>query len=64
MNKLTKLFLSILAGLDILIYIITPILLATIWINVFGIFNFGDYLVYGAALGASLFRGIKVGWLK
>lgn len=63
MNKKTKITLAILAGIDVTITIFTPIILATIWINVFGFSN-GSYFVYGLGLFATLFRAIKVGLLK
>lgn len=63
MNKLTKILIAILAGIDVTITIFTPILLSTIWINIFE-FNTGSYFIFGLGLFASLFRAIKVGWLK
>jgi len=63
MNKLTKIIIAILAGVDVTINIFTPILLSTIWINLFG-FNTGSYFIFVIGLLATLFRAIKVGWLK
>ena len=64
MNKLLKILLAILAGIDITIYLFTPILISTLWINIFGLNNFGSYLISILGLLSTLFRAIKVGWLK
>ena len=64
MNKLIKIMLSIMGGVDVLFYTITPILIAVIWTNLFGINDIGAYVMYAAGLISSVFRGIKVGWLK
>ena len=63
MNKTIKIFLATIAGIDVTLTIFTPILLVTLWISVSG-FNFLSYLLYGLGLFATLFRAIKVGWLK
>jgi len=63
MNKLTKIFLAIIAGIDVTLTIFTPILLATLWINISGL-NFLSYTLYSLGLFATLFRAIKIGWLK
>jgi len=63
MNKLTKIFLATIAGIDVTLTIFTPILLATLWISVSGL-NFFSYALYGLGLFATLFRAIKIGWLK
>lgn len=64
MNKINKIILSIIAGVDVVFYTITPILIAIIWSQLFGINDIGAYVMYGAGLISSAFRGIKVGWLK
>lgn len=64
MNKLTKILLSVLAGIDVTINIFTPIILAAIWVSLAGTDSWLDLLFYGFGLLASLFRGIKIGWLK
>ena len=63
MNKITKIILAILAGVDVTITIFTPMILAAIWISIAG-FNLGSYFVYGLGLLATIFRAIKVGWMK
>lgn len=64
MNKLTKIMLSIMGGVDVVFYMITPILISVIWTNLFGINDIGAYVMYAAGLVSSVFRGIKIGWLK
>ena len=68
MNNLNKVFLkiilSVLAGIGTTFYLITPILISTLWVAVFGINNVGSYLIYGIGLLTTLFRGIKIGWMK
>lgn len=63
MKNPTKIILAILAGVDVTITIFTPIILAVIWINISG-FNLNSYFVYGLGLLATIFRAIKVGWMK
>lgn len=64
MNKLNKILLSIMGGVDVVFYFLTPILISMIWANIFGLNDFGTKAMYGAGLISSVFRGIKVGWLK
>jgi hypothetical protein len=54
---------AFLGGIDVLIYMITPILLALIWISITGMVGFGSYLIYIIALLSTLFRAIKF-WIK
>lgn len=64
MNKLNKILLSIIAGIDTTIYLFTPIIISTLWINIFGLDNFGSYLIVGLGFFSTMFRAIKIGWLK
>ena len=64
MNKFKIIVLSILGGIDVTINIFTPILLAALWVAIGGLDNWTGYFVYSICLLATLFRGIKVGWLK
>jgi hypothetical protein len=64
MNKIKKIILSILGGCDVGMYIFTPILLATIWINLSGVGKFNSMIFFMVALLATLFRAIKIGWMK
>ena len=63
MNKIIKIMLSILGGIEITLTIFTPIILATLWINISG-FNLGSYFIYGIGFLSTLFRAIKIGWMK
>ena len=64
MNKLLKILLATLAGVETVFYMVTPILIALIWVTLFSFESWSNYVVYIAGLLASLFRGIKIGWLK
>jgi hypothetical protein len=64
MNKIKKIILAALGGVDVALYTITPILLAIIWVNLFGLGRGGDYIIYIVGLLSSVFRGIKIGWLR
>lgn len=54
---------AILGGLDVLISIITPLMLALIWIRLSGLSEFSSYLIYVVGLLATFFRAIKF-WIK
>ena len=64
MNILKKISLAILGGVDVVVYIFTPILLSLIWVKLFGLYYWGDYLVYTIGLISSIFRGVKMGWMR
>ena len=64
MNKLLKILLATLGGVEAVFYMVTPILIALMWATLFSFESFGNYVIYATALIASIFRGIKVGWLK
>ena len=64
MNNFNKVILSILGGIDVTFYIISPILISILWVNVFYINKMGLNMIYAIGLFSSIFRGIKVGWLK
>lgn len=64
MNKLQKISLAILGGIETVFYMITPILISLIWINVFDTSKAGTLILYSVALIASVFRAIKIGWLR
>lgn len=64
MNKLLKILLAILGGVEVVFYMVTPILIAVIWVTLFSFESLGNYVVYITGLLASVFRGIKIGWLK
>jgi len=64
MNKLLLILLSTLAGIERTFFLFTPILLGTIWISTFGLENIGSYIVFIMGLLATIFRAIKIGWLR
>ena len=65
MNKFTLILLSIIAGMDVLVRIITPIFLIWLWLSIFGIPNhWSTYVFIFIGIGATLFRAIKIGWIK
>ncbi len=65
MKKLNKILLSILGGIDVVVIVITPILLILVWLSIFGIKNhWSSYVLIIIACLSSLFRGIKIGWIK
>ena len=64
MNKLKKVILSILGGIDVTFTMFTPIILAAVWVTVSNLENWTEYFIYGIGLLATLFRAIKIGWLK
>lgn len=64
MNKLTKILLASLAGIEMVFYIMTPILIGLMWVKIFTFESFGNYIIYIVALISSIFRGIKSGWIK
>lgn len=66
MNKIFKTIVALLGGLERVFYLLTPILLVTLCIEVFSI-NSGinNWLLWTIGISASVFRGIEVGgWLK
>ena len=64
MNKTTKIILAVLGGIDVTIYILTPIILSVIWMNIAGLENSLTYLFFALAGLSTLFRSIKIGFMK
>jgi len=65
MNKIIKIIFSVLAGANVFITVSTPIFLILVWLALFGIPNhWSSYTLIILALMASLFRAIKIGWIK
>lgn len=64
MNKLLKILIAILGGIETTFYIFTPISLAALWIIVSGLNNWTSYFFYGIGLTSTLFRAIRIGWFK
>ena len=51
-------------GVDVVVYMITPIFISLLWVELFGMSDIETLIMYGAGLVSSSFRAIKVGWLK
>ena len=64
MGKFKIITLATLGGIDTVIYIITPIILVSLWVTITGFDNWMNYFFYGAGLLATLFRGIKIGFMN
>ena len=64
MNKLQKIALSILGGVDVTFYIFTPILISIMWIGLVQLTELYIYFIFSLGLLATFFRALKVGWLK
>ena len=64
MNKVSTVLLAILGGINVTIDMFMPILVAALWIDLNGLNSWTAYLFYGLGLLATLFRAIKVGFLK
>jgi len=62
-KKIIKIPLIVIAGIDVTITIFTPIMLAVLWVSMVGL-SVSSYVLYGLGLLASIFRAIKVGWMK
>ena len=63
MNKGKKIILSVLGGVDVTFYMLTPIIIAVLWVNVIGLVGGLDYFFYAIGLLSTIFRAIKIGWL-
>ena len=63
MNKIKTIIISVLGACNVLVTVATPIILASLWISVSGLNDWGSYLFFGVGLLASAFRGIKF-WMK
>jgi hypothetical protein len=64
MNKLSKVLLGILGAVEVVFSIFTPIAVAILWIKMTNYQGLGSYFIYLLGLFSSIFRAIKVGWLK
>jgi hypothetical protein len=64
MNKFKLISLSVLGGIDVTLSIFTPIILASLYVTLFGLVDWKGYFFYGIGLSATIFRAIKIGWLK
>lgn len=64
MNKSLLVLLAIFGGIEVVFYIITPMLLGIVWLSISDLNYWANYILFGAGLCATLFRAIKVGFLK
>jgi len=64
MNKILKIFLAIIGGVDVIVTILIPIFIGALWINVAGLIDWKVYFFFTLGLISALFRAIKVGFMK
>jgi hypothetical protein len=64
MNKIKKVLLAILGGIDVFLVVSTPMFIYFFWILFFGFNNFSSWILLGVTVLSSMFRAIKVGWMK
>ena len=63
MNKFILVILAILGGIETVFYIFTPIAIVVLWTSIVGFNNWTSYFCYGMGILATIFRGIKIGWM-
>ena len=65
MNKFLLIILSILGGIEVVFYIVTPIIIGIFWVSIIGLYNWVSYFFFIMCLLATMFRAIKIGgWIK
>jgi len=64
MNKLLKIIIATLGGIEAVFSIAVPILLAIIWIRISLMVGWSSYVLLSAGILATIFRGIKIGFMK
>ena len=64
MNKFKTIVLAILGGINVVVDIAIPILIAILWVRLNGMANWSTYFFYALGLIASFYRAIKIGWFK
>ncbi len=64
MNKFLIAILAILGGIEVVFSIMTPIIVAIFWIHLIGLSEWSSYLFIMVCFLATLFRAIKIGFLK
>lgn len=64
MNKTMTILLAVLGGIEATFYIFTPIFISVLWVNFVSVLDWRGYIFYGVGLLATLFRAIKIGFLK
>ena len=63
MNKVTKAVVAAMAGVERTFFIFSPILISLIWFRLNEL-NFQTGLILGIGIIATMFRAIKVGFMK
>jgi len=64
MNKFLISLLAILGGVELVFYLAMPIIIAIFWMYLIGLSEWASYLFVGVCLLATLFRAIKIGFLR
>ncbi len=64
MSKMRTALLAVIAGSDVVFTIFTPIILAVLWMSVAGAAHWSTYTLFGVGLLATIFRAIKIGWMR
>ena len=64
MNKLLKVIIATLGGIDAVFTIGLPILVSLLWIRISGLVGWSSYVLLSAGILASIFRSIKIGFMK
>jgi hypothetical protein len=64
MNKLTKITLAVLGGFEAVYNIFSPLLLCTLAVLLVEVQGVSSTFILILGLVASIFRAIKIGWLK
>jgi len=62
-NKITKIILAVLGGINTTFSMFTPMLLASVWVVLSGLNTWHSYFFFALGLLATLFRAIKIGFL-
>ena len=64
MNKTKKILLAIFGATDLVMGIITPILVAMLWIKATNYEGLSSYILYAVGLVSSVYRAYKAGFMK
>lgn len=64
MNKLTTTILAVLGGIEAVYSVASPFILSSIFVYLYSFSSFSDNLIMFIGSIASIFRAIKIGWLK
>lgn len=63
-SNVWKKVLAVLGGINVVVEVATPIFIGLFWIRLAGLTGFGSYLLFIVCLLATLFRAIRVGFMK